>query len=443
MKTVSEVNDKSIAVIGLGFVGLTLAVVLAESGFQVFGIETNANTLKHLSTGRPHFYESGLSERFLAARENGSLVVASSIEAARLATAFVMTVGTPLVSGKPTMHLVEAASRDIATVLKDGDLVVLRSTVKVGTTRNVVLPILSKGAAHNFEVCFAPERTIEGAALDELAVLPQLLGALTPAGLARASAIFRKFTPHVVNVTSLEAAEFSKLTCNITRDISFAVANELALMCQHLGLDFAEVRRAATDNYPRAKLARQGLVGGPCLTKDSHILLSSITDHRLRSSVVATSRSMNESLPTVIFERIFRHISENKLINPKITICGLAFKVQPPTDDLRGSPSLDLIEILRNKYPSIELFGQDFVVSTPEIESLGLRPVANLDAAFSGTHILVIANNHPQYAHTLSEAMLRSMSQPALVYDCCEHIPDRLRVNATHGVILTGLGQST
>jgi UDP-N-acetyl-D-mannosaminuronate dehydrogenase len=152
---------------------------------------------------------------------------------------------------------------------------------------------------------------------------------------------------------------------------------------------------------------------------------------------------MNESLPTVIFERIFRHISENKLINPKITICGLAFKGQPPTDDLRGSPSLDLIEILRNKYPSIELFGQDFVVSTPEIESLGLRPVANLDAAFSGTHILVIANNHPQYAHTLSEAMLRSMSQPALVYDCCEHIPDRLRVNATHGVILTGLGQST
>ncbi|MEK7608997.1 MAG: nucleotide sugar dehydrogenase, partial [Patescibacteria group bacterium] len=251
----SDVRFKQIGVVGLGYVGLTLALTLADLGFRVRGFDTNPRVAKSLRSGRPHFFENGL-EDILKDSLKKSFEVVDDFKGADNCDVYFIAVGTPLaVNKKPNLDHLKSASYMVGRVLKNGDAVVLRSTVPVGATRNVVIPILEKisglKSGDDFSVAFAPERTVEGKALEELRILPQVVGGINWASADIAANIFNHLTHSVILVDSLEEAEMVKLVNNTYRDVVFSFANELALVCNKLGLNTRRVIEAANRGYTR------------------------------------------------------------------------------------------------------------------------------------------------------------------------------------------------
>ena len=192
--------DYDVAVIGLGYVGLTLAVALADTGFRVLGVERRQDVVDSINGGAPHFSENGLPEMLSHAVETGHLRAVGALENGAQAGIYVITVGTPLdATGKARTDFIEAATREVADNMAPGALVVLRSTVKIGTARNVVAPVLA-ASGKGFEIAMCPERTLEGRAMHELRRLPQIVGADTPETRERAAHFFYKLTPTAVQV---------------------------------------------------------------------------------------------------------------------------------------------------------------------------------------------------------------------------------------------------
>jgi UDP-N-acetyl-D-mannosaminuronic acid dehydrogenase len=415
-----ESDDRRICIVGMGYVGLTLSVVMAECGFRVLGIEINRETIAKLERGTAHFYEAGIDSRLQRQLRNGNIqfVTTHEDERVRGCTTYIVTVGTPLdADGNPRMDMVQRAAREVAASMDDGALVILRSTVRVGTSRNVVMPILAE-TGRRFDLAYCPERTIEGRALEELRRLPQVIGGISEEAAWRATRLFNRMTPTTIRVSSLEAAEMIKLLDNSYRDLFFSFGNEVALLCESAGLDGIEIINAANTGYERTNIARPGLVGGPCLEKDPHILHHSAKSWDFTPQLIVTGRRLNERLPSAIAESIASCTpDELRDREIKISVCGMAFKGRPETDDLRGTPSRLVIDALRARFPRARIHGQDFAVSPEAIASLGVEP-ATVDEAFADAHVVVIANNNTRYQFIRLNELMETMARPAILYDC-------------------------
>ena len=438
-------EDKDqVCILGMGYVGLTLAVVMAECGYNVTGIEINPDTCDSLQEGTAHFYEVGLNSRLARQLKLGNLCFTRDYRSdlVRRCTIFVLTVGTPLgEDGQPRMDMVQRATTQVAESMPDGSLVILRSTVKLGTSRSIVKPILDD-SKKNYMLAYCPERTIEGKALEELRYLPQVVGGLASDHAWRATQLFQRVTPTTIRVSSLEAAELVKLLDNSYRDLFFSFGNEVSLLCEAAGLDGIEVITAANTGYERTNIARPGLVGGPCLEKDPHILAVSTLQYGFTPKLITTGRALNEDLPNHIIRLIDLDMQSTPIApDAKIAVCGLAFKGRPETDDLRGTPVKYLIKSLRERHPNCRLVGQDFAVKDAGIRSLGLEP-ASLEDAFAGSQLVLIANNNAKYQWVDTDKLFASMAQPGLVFD----IWNVLQTNhdlVQPGVRYTRLGSST
>ena len=207
MKNTIE-KDNTVCVLGLGYVGLTLATVLSDVGFVIFGVDKNKQVVDSLKIGKSHFYEKGLEELLSKILINDTPPIFDYKINSQKASIYIITVGTPIIksTNEPNLDYVINASVDIGKILKKGDLVILRST-----TRNIVLPILEKTSGlkinTDFDLAFCPERTVEGKALTELKELPQIIGGFNERSIQRASDFFNKFTNEVINVGELESAE--------------------------------------------------------------------------------------------------------------------------------------------------------------------------------------------------------------------------------------------
>lgn len=261
-----------VGIVGLGYVGLTLATVLAEVGMKVLGVEKRKDVVDLTNAGKPHFSEAGIDEALSRVVKSGNLVSAQDFNPSAPCDVYIITVGTPLnADGKARLDMIEAASRQVAENMPDGALVILRSTVKIGTARTVVAPIL-EASGKSFAIAMCPERTLEGKALQELRELPQIVGADSQEVRDRAAAVFRRLTNTVVQVATLETAEIIKLVDNTYRDVQFAFANEVARVCEVYGVNAHEVIASGKLGYKRTNVPLPGLVGGPCLEKDPHIL---------------------------------------------------------------------------------------------------------------------------------------------------------------------------
>ena len=211
-------RDRHICIVGLGYVGLTLAATMASVGFRVTGIEVRSSVLDMLQSGQPHFQEPGLNQMLAQGIDEGFLEWCGEIPKCCKASVYIITVGTPLNEhGSVNLDMIERVTREIAGRAKPGSLVILRSTVMIGTTRKLVLPILQELGV-DLSVAFCPERTIEGQALRELRELPQIVGAPDLQTLMRATQIFQFLTSTIVRVGSFEAAEMIKLIDNVQRD---------------------------------------------------------------------------------------------------------------------------------------------------------------------------------------------------------------------------------
>lgn len=415
----TRILDQNICILGLGYVGLTLAVAMADVGFRVHGVERRRDVVDLLQRGRAHFWEPRLDDKLKRVVERGALTVSTEVDPGFAATAYIITVGTPLgEGGKATVDAVERAAGQVASVMADDALIILRSTVKLGTARQIVAAVLEQ-SGRRFELAVCPERTLEGRALIELNELPQIIGSDDPETRQRCVQLFGALTPTTIAMSSLEAAELTKLVDNTYRDVMFAFANEIAQLCGHAGLSAHEVISAGRLGYPRTNVAMPGPVGGPCLEKDPHILVESARSYGINMDITAAARRVNEVQPAETV-RLMREAFDaaGGGSDAKIALCGLAFKGVPATDDLRGTMAVPILAALRDAFPDGRFVGFDPVV--PEAVSrdyFGIDTVPKLEQACDGASIVVIANNHPHFQRLEMPALAKSMAKPGLIYD--------------------------
>jgi UDP-N-acetyl-D-mannosaminuronic acid dehydrogenase len=427
----------AVGVVGMGYVGLTMAVVLARKGFTVHGVDVSPTVLASLSEGRAHLFEPGVEEG-LAAFLGERLHVGRELPAAGV-EAVVICVSTPTnpLTHAPELENLRAAARHVAERCGRDTLVIVRSTVPVGASRNVVLPELTGRWGAGARLAFAPERTIQGQALRELEELPQVVGGVDAASRDAAAALFARVTRQVVPVGSLEAAELVKLVNNCHTDLIYAYGNEVALMAEQWRLDPLEIIRAANLDYPRPDLARPGYVGGGCLSKDPHILMSAARAAGYTPWLVGQARGLNEHLPLRVAERIVALIREARggAEGARLAVLGWAYKGWPPTDDMRGAPIHVMLPIFRAA--GLDLRGHDYLVAPDVIRDLGAIPVS-AEAAWDGADAVLVITNHPEYAKLDLSARLTAMHRPAVLFDSWRILDEEAARRA--GVRYAGIG---
>lgn len=409
--------DNHICIVGLGYVGLTLAVAMANAGFRVSGVERNAAVAAIIRSGRAHFSEDGLDAPLGEAVRDGRLTVLGDLPTDLDADAYIVTVGTPVDDRhKVRIAPLQNALGEVSRALKGGEIIILRSTVGVGTSRKVVMPILDATGVQ-YDLAFCPERTIEGKALVELTSLPQVVGGSHPAGAARAALIFGRLTPDTIIVSSLEGAEMVKLINNTYRDLTFAFANEMAAAAEAAGISALEVLRAANLRYPRGGIPLPGPVGGPCLEKDPYILAEAFEAYGFTPHIALTGRRFNEALP----ERIVHRLAELKGGDTqgvrKVAVLGLAFKGLPATSDLRGSLAIPLVEQLRKAFLNATVIGYDPLVDRREAASKDIVTAGSLEDAVRDADLVVVQTNHAEFRGMDLQTVFTGMKAGGFVYD--------------------------
>ncbi len=416
-------KNYNVCIIGLGYVGLTLSNIMANRGFKVWGVEKNYEILKNLKAKKSHFYEPGLNKNLNKNLKNKYFSFSKKIPKNKNISTYIVTVGTPLNSKKKIeVSYIVKACKEIAKVLKNGDIIILRSTVKVGTSKNIVLPILNK-TGKNFYLVYCPERAIEGSALSELGNLPQIIGGINQKSINIAKQIFKKITKKIIVTSNIETAEMIKLIDNSSRDLFFAYANEVAKACDAVGISASEVIESGKSGYPRTRVAKPGLVGGACLHKDPHIYSQSLNKYGVSAKITLMGREINETQPIEIAKFIYDLTKKIKNFpkNPKISLLGLAFKGRPITDDLRDSMAIKVFQVLRKKYKKSKFYGYDPIVNVKNIKKIGLQPIDSISKSFLKRSLIIILNNHYIFSKMLIEKYSKNLNKPAIIYDFWNH----------------------
>lgn len=419
----SDTRFKHVGVVGLGYVGLTLALALADCGFQVSGYDVNPAVVRTLRRGKPHFFEEGL-DRLLHDHLGTRFHLADNFSDGGGADIYIIAVGTPVGSrGKPNLRFLAEAAEHIGKVLKRGDLVMLRSTIPIGTTRALVIPALEKRsglvAGDDFFVAFAPERTVQGKAIEELRKLPQVIGGVNRVSADLAATVFRFLTNSIVMVDSLEEAEMVKLVNNSYRDVTFAFANEASLIAQRWGIDARRVIEAANHGYARGNIPNPSPgVGGYCLEKDPYIFVASAQAKKYQPLLINSARTVSERIVKEIADSTVAFLTRHKRTkkNPKILLLGFAFKGKPATSDTRGSTTVMLARHLQRAGYK-ELYGYDAVVANRDIRAHGVVPLRSMREGFKGADAALIMNNHPAFERLDIRTLLKESRMPFFLLD--------------------------
>jgi UDP-N-acetyl-D-mannosaminuronic acid dehydrogenase len=425
---------RTIGVIGMGYVGLTLTAALARKGYVVHGVDVQPAVLDALSRGRPHIFEPGVAEAF-ADHIGSSIFVDSALRPGTVDVA-VICVSTPVDEHtlRPNLTNLAASARQVAEWCGPETLVVVRSTVPVGASRRVVLPPLLE-AWGRATLVMAPERTIQGQALRELVELPQVVGGLDDDSLRAGLEFFGGLATRLVPVGNLETAELVKLSNNCHTDLIYSFGNEIALIAERHGLDPLEVIRAANLDYPRPDLAKPGYVGGGCLSKDPYIMVSSAGDQP--PFLVEQARKLNEHLPVHVASTVVELIrrARGDTQGARLAVLGWAYKGWPPTDDMRGTPIAAMMPVFSEA--GLTVLGHDPMVSGEVIRQYGGEPIS-LDKAFSDADAVLVINDHPDYRAIQVDAALAVGSRPAVIFDSWRILDERAVTAA--GVRYAGIG---
>lgn len=340
-----------LCILGLGYIGLPTAVLFAQAGVKVLGVDVDRRKLELLAKGVCPIHEHELPERLTAAMATGNLAVAEVPEPSK---AYMICVPTPVTEDrKADLTFVEAATRALAPFLNRGDLVVLESTVPPHTCRDVVAPIIRELRGFNCEsdylLAHAPERVIPGAIFYELTHNARLVGGMTPAATEAAAELYRRAGVKDVRKTSAAVAELSKVVENTFRDVNIALANEIASVCDHLGIDVFETIQLA-NLHPRVDIHSPGIgVGGHCIPVDPWFLIHMAPD---QAKLIRTARLINDAKPhKVVTDILERHGAGN--VSP-IGILGVAYKAD--VDDLRESPAMEVIHLLKRAHRDLLVY---------------------------------------------------------------------------------------
>lgn len=408
-----------VGILGLGYVGLTLAVTMAKHGVRVFGCDTNLQILASLKNCKAHFFEANIDEILKEVTESGLFTFTANLPAKVEYDCFIITVGTPLRLPEKSVDLagLESAVESLRGIFDGSQLVILRSTVEVGVSRNVVLPLLAALAPETdlgeLQVAFCPERTIEGKALTELESLPQIISGNSVTSIKSAEAVFNKIGSSCIKAPSLEGAELIKLFNNTYRDVQFAIGNLFNEIAQKFGLNGVEIIDIANKDYPRSNIAKPGLVGGPCLEKDPYILTANLDDS-FGATFVRYARIYNESMEDQIIDWVIQNGGPEKLT--KVLIMGMAFKGQPETSDLRGSNSVSIATKL--KQHGFIVHTQDFCVPNSDLQQIADGAVDYSTSLGDKYPLILILNNHESYSQINRQWITENLTPNGKIFDC-------------------------
>lgn len=375
-----SITDLDVVVLGGGgHVGLPLSLAFAESGLRVAVFDTNQTTLAHIAAGQMPFREGGADELLSSILPTGRLQLSPDASIIGRADALVIVIGTPVDEFLgPSMTLFEKTVEAITPHLRDGTLVVLRSTVYPGTTSYVSHAFADRG--RRVDVAFCPERIAEGHALEEFRTLPQIVGADDSAVGDRAAALFANLGGEIVRTTSKEA-ELAKLFTNTWRYMKFAIANQFLMVADQAGVDYTNVLDAIRRDYPRAAdLPGPGFAAGPCLFKDTMQLAAFTSDH---FPMGQSAMQVNEGMPAYIISTLERR--HGTLRGRTVGILGMAFKAE--SDDTRASLSFKLRKLLA-------WAGARVLCTDPYVQDDRLVP---LETVLSEADTLIVGAPHRAY----------------------------------------------
>ncbi len=402
-----------VCVVGVGFVGLTLALSLTKQGISVVVLEKDAEVVDELRNNITRFDEPDLSSLLSLALTSGLMQILSitdSLETLDDCNVFVLTVGTPLTQGKVKLEFLENAARTISPYVSPGDLVVLRSTVKVGVTRDLVKKILDEATSSYF-LAMCPERTMEGFALEEMSSIPQVVGGIDTDSTHVASEFFSTLGAEIIRVRDSDTAEMVKLVNNTYRDLMFGFANEVAGICNGMAINPNEVIASANKNYSRSNIALPGLTGGPCLEKDPWILVESAKSKNMIAPITMASRQVNEG----VLENFISGLLTNTPGKMKIGILGLSFKGTPPIRDTRGGFVLPLLEIFDRRGLAYQAIGYE-PAGKVSIQHKNLITTSAIEDAITDASLLVILTNAPEF-RLAGEKIARLAKPDATIVD--------------------------
>ena len=387
--------------IGLGRVGLPLALSFADRGLRVLGVDHDPAVLASVRAGRMPFEESGTQELLERVMAGGRLELAERAADAARADDIVITIGTPSFSHiESDLRGVRAVVDDLLPMLRPGQALILRSTIAPGTTE-FVAGYLEKQrglqVGEDLFVAHAPERIAAGRFLQEISTLPCIVGGVDDASTERAAATFSVFGAPIVTTTSVQA-ELAKIWTNILRYATFALPNLLMMDCERYGANVFDVIDLINRDYPRGGIAQPGMTAGTCLRKDF-----AFSEERSNAPgmLLAVSR-VNESVPLFLVEGVKRRIGS--LANRKVAVLGLTFKRN--TDDERDSLAPKLIRLLERELA-------DVAVCDPHAHS----PTQPLGQAAQDADVVIVATNHSEFEGpgVRSEIVLRAAADCLLV----------------------------
>lgn len=408
----SSSRDTTIAVIGLGYVGLPSAALFAGGGFHVTGVDIDPDTVEAVNSGRAPFVEPGLTQ-----------LVAEGVASGRLraqretphADVYLIAVPTPVLpGGQPDVRHVEAATDGIIEQLRGGELVVIESTCPPGTARAMAERMARQrpdlrwddtkhetgdDTEHETEpderpvVEFAhcPERVLPGKAMVELVENSRIIGGLTPSAAHRAATLYATVCRGEIRTTSAETAELAKLTENAFRDVNIAFANELSLVSSHLDVDVWELIELA-NLHPRVNILQPGPgVGGHCIAVDPWFIVAAAPQE---SRLIRTAREVNDHKPHVVRRAIIEAVERTRATH--VACLGIAFKAD--IDDLRGSPALAIVRDLAQERPDLV-----FDIAEPNVEALpgelhreNVRH-RDVEEAIAGADVVALLVDHTRF----------------------------------------------
>ena len=399
LKNKLENKSAVIGIIGLGYVGLPLAVAFAEAGFSVVGFDRSSERILQVTQGKSYIID--VTSKSLSAQvKNGQLITTGSYDDLRNTDVILICVPTPLTKTKePDLSYVENVAVNLSSIIKGEQLIVLESTTYPGTTRELLQPILERSgleANKDFYLAFSPERVDPGNKKYNIANTPKVVGGINEISTKLATLLYQNVTKSVVPVSSPDVAEMTKLFENIFRSVNIALVNELSRLCENMGLSVWEVVAAASTKPFGFKSFYPGLgVGGHCIPLDPYYLASKAKEYNFHTRFIELAAEINESMPIHIAERIGEALNKHgkSIQGTKLLVLGVAYKKN--VSDTRESPSIKLIEILQNK--GAEVSYNDPYVPGIEISDHSLISEKLSPKKLTSYDCVIIATDHSDY----------------------------------------------
>lgn len=408
----------TLSVIGLGYIGLPTAAVLANAGCTVIGVDINRHAVDTINDGQIHIVEPGLGEMVADVVEAGRLRATTAPEPA---DAFLIAVPTPFLSDRtPDLRHVRSACEAIAPVLKRGDTVILESTSPVGATEQVAawlaearpdlsVPTAGSETETDIAIAYCPERVLPGNVLTELVRNDRVIGGLTPACAQAARGIYAFFVQGECILTDARTAEMCKLTENAFRDVNIAFANELSLICDRLDINVWELIRLA-NRHPRVNILQPGPgVGGHCIAVDPWFIVSSAPQE---SQLIRTAREVNDGKPEWVLEKVrtaMADVAARKGDGAPVAVACLGLAFKPNIDDLRESPALAICERLAQQ-DGLEVLAVEPHIDTLPDRLVGRAQLMDVETALRSADIALLLVDHATFrdahAHLSHGALL-------------------------------------